>query len=240
MIDLKLQDQNKSKQYERKVGKDIFTTPLGKINSDVPETNEAKKKNHRLGAVYMGVAALILIVYSFFFFYPQMLAYVGFDKKISSINKEANNYKTTLSDLEKKRDSHKAAYDKEFQDEQRILNTVFPKTTEKLEVIRLMENFATHLNSTYPPFEFTSISFQESKKENGYTVLPFQTSIHSSQKNFERFLELINLSGVTDPKMSEHIRLMEITNTSLTYRGVDKTGKDQGVDFNVQLNAYSQ
>ena len=33
---------------------------------------------------------------------------------------------------------------------------------------------------------------------------------------------------------------VEISNISLRYRGPDETGKDQGVDFNVQLVAYSQ
>ena len=62
-------------------------------------------------------------------------------------------------------------YPKHVETVMEIINTVFPETTDKLGVIRLMENFATHLNTAYPPFEFTSITFQESKKEKGYTVL---------------------------------------------------------------------
>jgi len=103
-----------------------------------------------------------------------------------------------------------------------------------------MENFATQLNAEHPPFEFTSISFDQSKKENNYTVLPFQTSIHSSQSNFETFLGLIKLTGDYDPKNQDHIRLMSISNITLKYRGVDKNGVDQGVDFNVKLLAYSR
>ncbi len=33
---------------------------------------------------------------------------------------------------------------------------------------------------------------------------------------------------------------MEISNISVNYKGADKTGKDQGVDFKVQLKAYSR
>ncbi len=216
----------------------IFNAPLDKGKK--PDNPEVKKKNVKQSTIYLGVAGVLLAVYSFLFFYPQMLAYVGFEGKISNIEKQTANYKITLADLEKKKSNHKAAYDKEYQAEQIVLNNVFPKTPEKLAVIRLLENFATHLNTSYPPFEFTSISFQKSKKENGYTVLPFRTSIHTSETNFHRFLGLVNLSGSLDPAISEHIRLMEITNISLRYRGVDKTGKDLGVDFNVQLNAYSR
>ena len=239
MIPANIQSNTTFKPESAKPKNDnIFNAPLGrKEKSDDPEL---KKKNDKRSSIYLGVAALLLAVYSFLFFYPQMLAYVGAEKKISAIEKQTANYKITLADLEKNKNSHKAAYDKEFQEEQKVLDEIFPKTPEKLEVIKLLENFATHLNASYPPFEFTSISFQETKKENGYTVLPFRTSIHSSETNFNRFLGLINLSGNNDQKMLEHIRLMEITNISLRYRGVDKTGKDLGVDFNVQLNAYSR
>jgi hypothetical protein len=103
-----------------------------------------------------------------------------------------------------------------------------------------MENFATNLNTTYPPFEFNNISFQEPIKKDGYVALPFQTTIRTSRTNFDRFLELVKLSGNADPASQDHIRLMDISNISLRYLGVDSTGKDLGVDFNIQMNAYSR
>ena len=70
-------------------------------------------------------------------------------------------------------------------------------------------------------------------------VLPISTSIHSSRTNFDRFIQLINLSG--DLESDILIRLMEISNISIRYQGVDtKTGEDKGVDFTVKLSAYSR
>lgn len=220
-------------------GKNIFSMPFSEVKKDRINT-EKKQKNKKISLIYFGIAILFLLIYSFMFLYPQLTAYIEFNKKIGGINKQIGDYQTTLADLAKTRDLYKTSYDNEFKDEQKIMYTVLPKTTDKLSIIQLLENFATHLNTTDPSFKFTSISFQNPKKENGYTVLPFKTSIQSSQKNFERFLALINLSGSTDPKAASYMRLMEITNISLRYKGLDKDGKDQGVDFDVQLNAYSR
>ena len=60
----------------------------------------------------------------------------------------------------------------------------------------------------------------------------------TTRANFDRFLELVRLSGDVG-KDKEHIRLMDISNITLRYLGVDKTGKDLGVEFTVQMNAYS-
>ncbi len=219
--------------------KNIFSMPIAEKKKNRIK-DEQKQKNKRNSFIYLGTAVVLLMIYAFFFLYPQSVAYLGFNKKIDGINKQVTNYKATLSDLAKKKDLHKATYNNEFKEEQKIMYKVFPKTIDKLDIIKLLEKFATHLNTTDPPFKFTSISFQSSKKENGYTVLPFRTSIKSSQKNFDRFLALINLSGDTDPKITNHMRLMEVTNISLRYKGLDKDGKDQGVEFDVKLNAYSR
>jgi hypothetical protein len=102
-----------------------------------------------------------------------------------------------------------------------------------------MEDYAAFLGTTYGDFEFNSISFQEPKQENGYMILPFQTSIKATRQNFERFLGLVNLSG--DLEGRDPIRLMDISQISLRFLGVEnKTGKDLGVDFNVTMNAYSR
>ena len=217
----------------------IFTAPLkGRVKADA--RLERKKKNQRKSVVYLAIAAICLGAYSYMYMYDQLQSYLGFNQEIKAIEEQIDNYEVVLSDARNTRDFHKAAYEVEFKEEQDIIRTVFPETMDKLGVIRLMENFATHLNTAYPPFEFSSISFQEPIKEKGYTILPFQTTIHSSQANFERFLGLINLSGNLDPESPDHIRLMAISNISVRDRGVDKAGKPLGVDFTVKLNAYSR
>ena len=222
---------------DAKSKKNIFSMPL--LNKQ--KGKEAmKKKNYQKGYIFMAIAVISLAAYSFYFLYPQVQAYLNFNENLSQKQGQIEDFEVKLSDLEKTRDLHKAAYDEQFKEEQGLIDMVFPDSVEKLEVIRLMENFATHLAATYPPFEFSSLSFQDPAEEKGYTVLPFQTTIKASRTNFDRFLALINLSGDIDPEAKDHIRLMEISQISLTYLGSDATGIDQGVNFNVSLKAYSK
>lgn len=200
---------------------------------------EMKRKYMKKGTIFLSIALILLIPYSILFLYPQTKSYLSFNTKYNAIQNQISEAEIKIADLKTERESHKAAYDEVSKEEQKIISTVFPDATEKLEVVRLMEDYATFLSSKYGDFEFTSISFQEPVKQKGYTALPFQTSIHASQNNFDRFLGLIDISGNIDPDSPDHIRLMEISNISLNYRGLDNTGKDQGVDFTVELIAYS-
>jgi len=231
------EEKNNPQSADDKAKKNIFAMTFEKQKRGKVEL---KKRNMQKGAIFLIAALVLLIPYSIFFLYPQTSSYLSFGQVIGNYDKQIKDIEVTKKDLEKTRDLHKSAYDKENKAETEIINKVFPVTTEKLEVIRLMEDFATHLNTTYPPFEFTSISFDEPRKESGYTVLPFRTSIHASQTNFDRFLGLINLSGDYKPESKDHVRMMSISNISLTYRGLDKEGVDQGVDFDVELLAYSR
>ncbi len=215
----------------------IFSTPL---KAKLEAGDALRKKNRRNAFIRLGVASVALIAYSFSFFYPQMVQYLDFGNRLKAGQEELAQLETNYADLEKKRSLHKAAYDSQYKEQQAIIDMVFPETPDKLGVIRLMENFATNLNASYPPFEFNSITFQSESKKDGVTMLPFTTNISTSRANFDRFLELVRMSGNTDSKTSDHIRLMEISNITLQYLGMDEAGKDLGVSFNVQMKAYSR
>ena len=221
---------------EAKSKSNIFSTPLSKTKLD--KKAGMKKKNLVKAYMRLGIAVVFLGIYSFIFLYEQVPAYLNFNQNYQSVQEDIERKEVTLANLSEERDTHKAAYDITFKEDQEVINTVFPEEVNKLGVIRLMENFSTHLNTVYPPFEFTSISFREPVKEKGFTVLPFQTSIKASPTNFDRFLGLINLSGSIDSGSTDHIRLMEISNISLNY--IDTKEGGQEVNFNVQLKAYSR
>jgi len=219
----------------------IFEGPItgGKALAEKLE-ERARKKNFKKGYTYLLTAAVILTAYSVYFLYDQVNLYLSASGQISALESDIGNYENViLPNLRKEKDLHKAAYDEEFRTVEGVLNTVFPEDTDKLGIITMLENFATSINTEHPPFEFNSISFEEPKKENGYTVLPISTTIHSSTANFSRFLKLIDLSGHLNAEIP--VRLMEISNINIRYRGTDeKTGEDKGVDFTVKLNAYSR
>jgi hypothetical protein len=219
----------------------IFKGPL--VGSKIVEEKRMERmrsKNVTRGYIYLISAAVFLAVYSIAFLYPQANSYFQAPDKIKETEDQVANYNTVvIPNLEKERDLHKAAYNQEFKQVDEALNKVFPKDTEKLEVIKRLESFATSIDAQYPPFQFDSITIGQPKKENNFTVLPITTSIYSSLANFDRFLKMIDLSGRLDSDIL--VRLMEISNISIRYRGTDpKTGEDKGVDFSVELNAYSR
>ena len=219
----------------------IFRAPLGvkKPGTDEHALKE-KNKNTRMAYVYLGLAMVLLLSYSVYFFYPQAKAFIEAPATLASLQEEAKHYdEVTLPGLTQTRDLKEAAYNEELTQVEKNINTIFPGNIDKLGLVKRLENFATAIDSQYPPFEFNSITFEKPVKGSAYTILPISTSIHSSRANFDRLIELVNLSGQLDSETP--IRLMEISNVSIRYRGVDATtGKDNGVDFTVKLNAYSR
>lgn len=216
--------------------KNIFSAPLQRQKK---AKLDEKKKNQKGSIIRLVLAVIFLGTYSFFFMYPQLQVYLSFASELEALEEQASDQESIISNLTEERDFHKAAYDEEFQEQQAVIDQVFPKDINKIEVIRLIEDYSAYLSNTYGEFEFSSISFSAPTKESGYTVLPFQTSITASRANFDRFLGLINLSG--DLEGPDHIRLMNIGQISINYLGIDKsTGKDLGVNFSVSLNAFSQ
>jgi len=226
-----------------KLPKNIFRSTLGET-SEMAEMrhDRIKKRNLYKGYISMGISVFILATYSILFFYPQVDSYLSSQSTINSIEDEIKDYnEVKLVDLEEQRSMHQSAYKEEFNKVEANINAVFPEGIDKLGIVKRLENFATQINTKTPPFEFNSISISEPIQKNGYVVLPISTSIHSSVANFEKFLRLIDISGRLDSKTAQKVRLMEISNVSIRYRGVDKkTGEDKGVDFSVKLNAYSR
>ncbi len=211
----------------------IFTAPMAKEHQDL------EKKGHaaRLRLVATG---LLLAVYSVAFLYPQTAFFLKSGGQMESLAAETARFdQVVLPNLSKERELHKAAYDEEKAKAEAVVNTVFPGDEDKIGLVRRLENFATTVAAKEPPFELNAIAFGEAEKKGGATVLPLSTSIYSSRTNFERFLQLVNMSGLLTSEIP--LRLMEISSINIRYRGVDaRTGEDQGVDFSVKLNAYSR
>jgi len=207
------------------------------------------EKNKKRAYITLGVSLLSLVLYSVFYLFGNTLAYIKAPAEIAKLQGQIQQYNDTIiPSLEKTKELHKAAYDKEFEQTISALASVFPEGTDKLGIVRLFESFASEVAVSYPPFEFTSISLSPRVQKDGYAVIPVSTAIHSSLAGFEKFLSLVASSGYIykgegeDKKLVDKpIRLMSISNISVKYRGVDeKTGKDQGVDFSVKLNIYSR
>jgi len=221
--------------------KNIFSTPV--LAGRALEQEHIKrlyKRNATNAYMGIGIMTAVLIAYSVAFLYPQLNTYLQAPDQIAQAEQQIDKYDSiTLPGLEKEKSLHKSAYDEQFKNVEGALDKVFPSDADKLGIIKMLEDFATSVNAKTPPFEFNSISFEEPKVMDGYTILPMTTTIQSSRTNFDRFLQLVNLSGKFDSDVQ--IRLLEISNITIRYRGIDaRTGEDRGVDFTVKLNAYSR
>lgn len=203
-------------------------------------TARLRHKNQSKAYTYLVTAFVILGLYSFAFLYPQVTTFINANTQLSQLQEEARNLDSSVvPNLTAQRDTLKAAYDAELNEAETIVERIFPGDVDRVGIARRLENFAVSVSAIEPPFELNSLSFGEPEVKDGYTILPVSLSTHSSRANFERFLQLISLSGRMDSDV--HVRLMEISNMTIRYRGVDaQTGKDQGVDFSVKLNAYSR
>lgn len=222
----------------------IFYKPIssgGKAIA-VKRDDTERSMNLRKGSIFIGISVILMVIYSVLFLYPQTKAYVQMPKTIADLQEKVKTYNDiTIPNLNKEKNLHKSAYNQEFKEKEDALDNIFPTNIDKLGIIKRLENFATSIQQATPPFEFNSISFGDPiiPEGGGYTILPISTSIFSSRTNFDRFIQLVNLSGRLDSDIQ--IRLMEISNINIKYRGVDsKTGEDKGVDFSVKLNAYSR
>jgi hypothetical protein len=208
-----------------------------------------EEKTKKRAYITLGVSFLTLTLYSVFFLYGNTAAYLAAPAEINKLQGQIDDYNNVIiPSLQKTKELHKAAYDKQFEETIKALDSVFPTEIDKLGIVRLFESFATEVAASYPPFEFTSINLAPTQESNGYVIIPVSTSIYSSLAGFDKFLSLVDRSGYiytgdgADKKLLDKtIRLMSISNISVKYRGVDKdTGKDQGVDFSVKLNIYSR
>ena len=248
----KKEDENLSKGASKTTESNIFGKTLSA--DKVVKSKKAQyieSKNKKQSYLRIGLSILILVLYSVFFFYSNAVDYLKAPAQIAQLQGEITNYEEVLlPSLEKTKELHKAAFDKEFEETIAALETVFPEGIDKLGIVRLFESFAVEVDAAFPPFEFTSINLGKSELKDNYVVTPASTSIHSSLAGFDKFLSLVDRSGMiylsadeADEKtmVDKKIRLMSISNISISYRGVDETtGKDQGVDFSVKVDIYSR
>ncbi|PIZ72441.1 hypothetical protein COY07_03265 [Candidatus Peregrinibacteria bacterium CG_4_10_14_0_2_um_filter_43_11] len=224
-----------------KITSNIFQNPLIKKAQNESFREQKERSGNRFAAYgYLIITTVLLMGYSIFFLYPQVKIFLQVHSQLVMLDEKLNDYKeNTLPGMIQGRDLKKAAYNEELSKVEINIDKIFPPSIDKVGIVQRLENFAIAIHAKNPPFEFNSIAFDKPVVTESYTILPISTSIHSSRANFDRFVELINLSGRLDSDIP--IRLMEISNINIRYRGIDKqTGQDQGVDFSVKLNAYSR
>ncbi|QQR83142.1 hypothetical protein IPJ72_05025 [Candidatus Peregrinibacteria bacterium] len=205
------------------------------------EPKGKKKKNAAVKIILsFSLGIVVLGVYIAQFFAHQLISFIEVNQKLISIDEQIGTLDTEIEDLSKKRDQARLVYEEKFKEEKAIIDKVLPLGMNKLDLVRLIEDYAAFLENNYGNFEFNSISLLDPVEKDEYMVLPFQTTIKASQANFERLLGLIHLSGNLSTSIPDHIRLMDISQISVRQVGNDKFGNNQGVEVSLRMNAYSR
>lgn len=228
----------------------IFGKTLDAKVRDEKKSLYIESKNKKKAYASFAISLVLLVVYSFSFFFENSIAYFKAPAEITVLESRITEFnEVVLPSLEASRDLHKSAYDQEFEEVISALETVFPVGQKKREIVQLFETFAAELSVNFPPFEFTSISLRTPQAFEGHQITTVSTSIHSSLAGFDRFLALVDRSGEVYESdssgeqvlLDRMIRLMSISNVSVNYRGInEETGRDDGVDFNVTIDIYSR
>lgn len=214
----------------------IFSKPLQ------PESmRPAKKEIEREWWPWISIATslVILMIYSSNFLIPEITKIINYSDTLSANQMTIEAEAEKLKALKTLANQYKEDYEKNSTKQQLALGSVLPKDPNKKELINLFETFADRLSKTRSTFEIDKIEFNELVKTKDYYQLPIKISAYASQKNFDRFIALINFSGKTEEE-NQYVQLMEVNGISVDYRGQDELGKDKGVDFAVELIAYSR
>ncbi len=228
-------------QNQAPAQKAVLGTPLtgGKALQE-KRTERIRQKNNAKSYTFLFIGVAFLVAYSVTFLIPQVTLFLNSERELAKLTNEINRYEAVvIPSLEDERDQLKGVYDAEVSEAEAVIDTIFPGDVDRIGITKRLENFATSINAIDPPFELNSLSFGDPEQEQGFTLLPISLSTSSSRENFNRFLQLINMSGLENADIP--IRLMEVSNITIRYKGADpKTGEDLGVDFSVKLNAYSR
>jgi len=164
-------------------GKNVFNTPIVGSKALIKRRIQfIRLRNLHKAYFYLGLALAVLIPYSVGFFYPQLTAYLDAPAKIAVLEQQIQtNDVEIIPNIEKELKLHKSAYDEEIMQVEDALEKVLPGKIDKLGIVKRLEDFATVIDATDPPFELNSIRFGSPVEQNGYTVLPISTSIKSNE-----------------------------------------------------------
>lgn len=146
---------------------------------------------------------------------------------IEQLTKEIIEEETTYKALETEFDALYTQIDKS-------LEATFPEENSLTMITRHIDEIEQDLARKDNIFEVSNINYQGVTSEEDFMVLPFRMNIKSSERNFVKFLNIIENSGA----LENEIRLMEVSSIKLT---LPKDSEETDIiNFTVKINAYFQ
>ncbi len=96
----------------------------------------------------------------------------------------------------------------------RALALVFPSSPDVTGLTRLLDDFAVKTNFETNPFFINTLKFGKvAELEKGLSYIPVEFSVQTSQKNLDKFLQMVEQSG----SLEASTRLLSVEALSLAY-----------------------
>lgn len=198
------------------------------------------QKNKPLQLKIYGGLCIVLILFLGYHAYSNVT-------KMIDMRARANSYESLHSSLltveNRVKEEHTTARDKNRELAQRInneLQLVFPTGENHTILTRSIDQMANNLHRSLNPFMISNLQYMSPRQaeDNGYMVLPFRMTIHSSYDNFFAFLRYVQNSG----SLSQRTRLLDMPSIVINFvatGGAQRNISGQNeINFNVSANAY--
>ncbi len=132
-----------------------------------------------------------------------------------------------------------SSYETEFSKTNNAIQDIFPTEDDYTNLTIKLEKIINDMNLASNPIVMNNLSFGRARTDTGsdYSVLPFQTTISTTQDNFDKFLRYVNSSG----DLATGSRLMDIRSISINFsQNLNAAAGGEMLDVNLNMNAYLQ
>ncbi len=201
-----------------------------------------KKRNYpqmmRQYSVGIFVLALIIAGYGFTQYTALSSAQTALAQEQDNVYKLQTNKDTLIhqyGDLKK-------AFNNQFTNLIKALNSVYPADENYTDLARLFDKFFQDNNTSVNPVFVSDLRFGQARidKSSPYSILPITLTISGTQDNFNKFLKFVENSGVLD----DGTRLMDIRSININFTAPAEQDTSLNatplLNVSVNLNAYFQ
>lgn len=190
---------------------------------------------------YTAMIVIVMVAGGYYFF----TQYQQLTMTRAALAKEQETLTVMQSELSKNSNQYnefKKTSDEKFKSVLDSMGKIYPAYENYTDIPRFFDKFVENNRSPENPVEISDIKLGVARIEpnKDYSILPITLTISGSQKNFLKFLKMIENSG----ELSDRSRLMEIRSISINFTnangGAGNESREPLLNVSVGINAYFQ
>jgi hypothetical protein len=197
-------------------------------------------KNKRFQIQVYGVLSVILLLVFGYFTYTNTMKMLDMRSQAASYENLHSSLTVTENRIEEEYLNVKDENRELSQQIRNELQLVFPKNENHTVLTRTLDQLANDLHRSLEPFMINNLQYMspQEAEDDGFLVLPFKMTIHSSYDNFFAFLRYIQNSG----SLNDQTRLIDMPSIVINFvtpaGGEGNISGTKEINFNVSANAY--